>query len=158
MAHWKTKLTDVNFIGTHVLPNEQPIIVKVVNVEWAETAKVMGQNKACFLAHFAKNEYFNKPMILNKTNLKRLTKLTGTPNYEQWVNVDVTLLQEMDKAIGGGTDWALRISKDKPVLKLPVLIEGSKEWEAVLNAKDKYTIADFRKKYSISDELANKLK
>jgi hypothetical protein len=41
---------------------------------------------------------------------------------------------------------------------LPTLVENSKEWEGVFKVKDKYTIADFRKKYQISDELAEKLK
>jgi hypothetical protein len=48
--------------------------------------------------------------------------------------------------------------KTEPVIQLPVLIEGSKEWEGVFKVKDKYSISDFRKKYQISDELANKLK
>ena len=157
MTHWKNKLTDVNFIGTHVLPNEKPIIVKLKNVIWSENTKIMGQSKSCFLAYFEANQYFDKPMILNKTNLKRLTKLTGTPNFEQWLNINVTLLQEMDKAIGGGQDWALRISASKPIIELPVMVEGSKEFIACKKASKDYTIEDFRKKYQISEELANKL-
>ena len=158
MTHWKSKLIDTNFAGTWILPNEAPINVKLIKVIWSENTKVMGQIKPCFLATFEENPFFKVPMILNKTNLKRLQKLTGTPNFEAWLNLDITLLQEMDKAIGGGTDWALRISKVAPIIQLPILIEGSKEWEGVFKVKDKYSIADFRKKYQISDELAEKLK
>ncbi len=116
LTHWKKKLVDVNWIGTYVLPNEQDIIVTLIKVEWKEGVKVMGQAKSCFVATFAPNEYFDKPMILNKTNLKRVTKLTGTPNIEQWtnLNINVTLCQEMDKSVGGGQDWALRIKQTSP--------------------------------------------
>jgi hypothetical protein len=48
--------------------------------------------------------------------------------------------------------------KTEPIIQLPILIENSKEWEGVFKVKDKYTIADFRKKYQISDELAEKLR
>jgi hypothetical protein len=48
--------------------------------------------------------------------------------------------------------------KTEPIIQLPILIENSKEWEGVFKVKDKYSIADFRKKYQISDELADKLK
>lgn len=113
LTHWKSKLTDVNWIGTHVLPDSKDITVTLLKVEWVEKAIVMGQAKPTFVAYFAENPYFSKPMLLNKTNLKRITKITGTAMIQKWtaLNIKVVLCQEMDKAIGGGKDWALRIKQ-----------------------------------------------
>ena len=49
VTHWKQKLTDVNWIGTYILPNGMDIIVKLLRVEWKEDLKVMGQSKKSFV-------------------------------------------------------------------------------------------------------------
>lgn len=153
MTHWKTKIIDINWIGTHVLPEGKDLVVEITSVKWDEQAKVMGQMKPSFVAHFAKNPYFDKPMLLNKTNLKRLSKITGTNEFESWVdlNITVVLCQEMDKAIGGGKDWALRIKAyDKPILT-----EKSSNFESIkAGLKDnKFTMDKIKQRYSISSEM-----
>jgi hypothetical protein len=153
MTHWKTKIVDVNWIGTHVLPEGKDLVVEITAVKWDEQAKVMGQMKPSFVAHFGKNQYFDKPMLLNKTNLKRLAKITGTNEFESWgeLNITVVLCQEMDKAIGGGKDWALRIKAyDKPILT-----EKSANFEVLKDGvkNKKFSIDKIKQRYSISAEV-----
>jgi hypothetical protein len=117
-THWK-KTVDKDWIGTYILPDSKPIIVNLISVKYEEV-KVKGVKGLYKVAYFAKNDYFDRPMLLSANkNLERLTKLTGTPYIEDWVTLDiwVTLQQEMDKAFGGGKDWALRIAAQAPQVK-----------------------------------------
>jgi hypothetical protein len=77
-------------------------------------------------------------MVLNATNKKRLARLAGTPYLETVKNLPVTLCQEMDKAIGGGRDFGLRVSPIAPkvtptgqVIK-KALTPISENWDAVV--------------------------
>jgi hypothetical protein len=165
-THWKKNI-DTNWIGCHVLPNGQDIVVTLLRVEFKKGVKVAGKSQDKYVAYFDKNPYFDKPMLLNKTNLKRVEILTGTPIIENWgnLNMKVTICQEMDKCIGGGEDWALRIKAKAPVLTLPILtidspnFKGCKEALKQVNPKTSvnYTVQDFRTKYQISKEVEAEL-
>lgn len=107
------------------------------------------------VAYFAKNPYFDRPMLLSSVkNLKRLEKLIGSPYIEDWadINIRVTLQQEMDKSFGGGEDWALRISPKAP--DKPKLESGSDNWEKAIVAlkAGNTTIEQIKAYYSISSK------
>jgi hypothetical protein len=116
LTHWK-KTVDKDWIGTYILPEDgKAITVTLIGVEYKEV-KVRGVENWYLIANFAKNKWFDKPMLLSaNVNKQRLEKLIGTPYIERWenLNMKVTLQQEMDKAIGGGRDWALRIGEKAP--------------------------------------------
>lgn len=158
-THWK-KTIDKDWIGTYILPEEKPIIVKLISVKYQEV-KVKGVKDWYKVAYFAKNQYFDKPMLLSASkNLKRIEDLTGSPYIEDWVKLDlwVTLRQEMDKAFGGGKDWALRIAPEKPTLP-EELTPNHKKWALIVKAvKDGSTIEQVRTKFILSKENENKLK
>ena len=101
-------------IGCEVLPSGNQINVVIDHIAWVEKEQVNGENKPSWVAYFKPNSYFSLPMVLNATNKKRLARLSGTPYLETVKNLPVTLCQEMDKAIGGGKDWGLRISQIAP--------------------------------------------
>lgn len=101
-------------IGCEVLPSGNPINVVIDRIAWVEKEQVNGESKPSWIAYFKPNPYFSLPMVLNATNKKRLARLSGTPYLETVKNLPVTLCQEMDKAIGGGKDWGLRISQIAP--------------------------------------------
>jgi len=168
-THWK-KTIDKDWIGCYVLPDSGkpdngtqssnpylPIQAKLLRVELKEV-KVKGVKGEYKIAYFAKNQHFDKPMLLSATaNLKEVAKITGSNYIEDWVNINkyVTLEAKWDKAFGGGYDWALRISQIKGK---PVLEEGSVDWTAAL----KYVQGggdpkNLREKKQISDELFKKL-
>lgn len=159
-THYK-KMVDTNWIGTWVLPEGKDINVTLTKVVYVKTNKVMGKVKPGFVAIFAPNPYFDKPMLLNATNQKRVAKLIGSTYVEDWesVNVDVTLCQEMDKCVTGGQDWALRFKTERPVKVLPVLELSS---ENFINCKSaiesgKFTIDQVKSKYNVSPDVELKL-
>lgn len=155
-THWK-KTVDKDWIGTYVLPEGQPIIVVLSHVKKHEV-KVKGVKSERVVAYFANNEHFNKPMLLNSTNMSRLQKLTGTPYIEDWSKLDmhVTLCQEMDRSFSGGKDWALRISPVAPRVEKEELTPESKQWiTAVARYKNSKSLENILKYYKLSEENKN---
>lgn len=159
-THYK-KMVDTNWIGTWVLPEGKDINVILTKVVYVKTNKVMGKIKPGFVAYFAPNPHFDKPMLLNATNQKRVAKLIGSVYAEDWmnVNIEVTLCQEMDKCVAGGQDWALRFKSERPVKALPVLELGTPNFDncKIAITSGKYTIENIKSKYSVSEEVEQKL-
>jgi hypothetical protein len=149
-THWK-KTVDKDWIGTYVLPNEKPIVVKLLKVLYEEV-KVKGVKGKYKVAYFEKNEHFDKPMLLSANkNLERLSHLVGSPYIEDWANINmyVTLQQEMDKSFGGGKDWALRIAPNPPQIK--TIKDYPKEEKLLNESKD---LKELQERYlSLSREL-----
>lgn len=155
--HWKKDI-DVEWIGTYILPESKDINVKLTKVEFKKDLKVAGKKKDQHIAHFEQNKWFDKPMLLNRTNLKRLTMLLGTPYYQDWGNVWVTLTQEMDKTVTGGTDWALRIKPALPKMEKDELTKEHPKYEAVVTfLKGGGDINNISQKYAVSKELFTEL-
>ena len=91
-------------------------------------------------------------MLLNATNCKRLQIRTGSPYIQDWVNLEVTLCQEMDKTVTGGQDWALRIKGEKP--QLPFLMENTKAFDnAVIHMQKGGKIEDIKTRFQLTDEV-----
>jgi hypothetical protein len=154
---WR-KTVDPNFIGTYVLPNDQPINAVIVKVEWKQI-KVMGQNKKQAVATFAPNIHFDKPMLLNVTNMKRMERLAGSKYIEDWINIPVTLQREMDKTPTGGSDWALRIATIAPKItsdgkpSKAKLLPDTQAWNsAVEYVQQGNPMENVTKKYDLSPE------
>jgi hypothetical protein len=154
---WR-KTVDPNFIGTYVLPNDQPIDVVIIRTEW-KMAKVQGQDKKKVLAYFAPNPHFDKPMLLNPTNMDRLERMTGTKYYQDWVNVPVTLQREWDKMPNGTKDWCLRIAKVQPKITSegkptkPKLTPESTNWNDIIKwVQSGNDISKVSAKYEVSSE------
>lgn len=150
-THYKKNL-DPNWIGTYVLPDGKDIVVKLLKVTFEKNLKVAGKAKNSHVAYFDKNPHFDKPMLLNPTNCKRLSMLFGTPIIEKWANMNVTLCQEMDKCVTGGQDWALRIRAEKPAL--PTLTVEMAAFPNVVDYVRKGgLIEDIEKRYVLTPEI-----
>lgn len=107
LTHWK-KLTDPKYIGSYDFKPEQELKVTIekienVNIELFNGKKL--ETKNCILAHF---KGAKKPMILNKENMKIITKVTATPYIEQWVGKELTLYVTKVAAFGSMVD-AVRV-------------------------------------------------
>ena len=153
-------------IGCEALPNGKDITVTIERITFTENEVINGDKQSAWVCYFKPNDYFKLPMILNATNRKRLAKLSGTPYLETVQNLTVTLTQEMDKAIVGGKDFALRISNikasqapiEKPVAKQPLSITSPKYAEVKLWLEGKGTLAGLLKAYEPDEECMNELK
>lgn len=176
MTHWK-KTFNKDWIGAFILPSsglpdngdresktppkDNPygtIVATLIKVE-VKTVKVSGRSSENRIAYFAKNPHFDKPMLINQAvNLRRLSKLTGTFNIEDWknLNLQVTLRAEWSKIPSGGYDWALRIAPSAP--KKPKLTPDSEKWGDAVKAlaSGNVTIDQIKANYELSgkDERA----
>lgn len=109
VTHWK-KLTNPNYIGAHDLQpgQEVKITIKTVSKELVKGAD--GKEEQCVVA---KLEGTQKPMILNKTNMKIISKVLDTPYIEEWSGKSVIVYSAKIKAFGEMVD-ALRVKNQKP--------------------------------------------
>lgn len=107
-THWK-KLTNPNYLGSYAFdPGEE----KIVTIEYVEQEGVIGQDgkeSLCIVAHL-KDE---KPLVLNKTNCKAISKLLGTPYIEEWAGARITLAVQRVKAFGEEVE-AIRVKPKLP--------------------------------------------
>lgn len=120
-THWK-KLTNPNYLGSYAFdPGEE----KIVTIDYVCQESVIGsegRSDSCIVAHL-KDE---KPLILNKTNCKAISKLLNTPYIEEWAGHRITLTVQKVKAFGEDTD-AVRV---KPKLPGEICEECGKEIRA----------------------------
>lgn len=110
LTHWKKELPN-DYIGAYMMPTDGSDIV--LTIDKVLTEKVPGSDgskKDCLVAHFKENV---KPMILNRTNAKTITKVYGTPFIERWRGNKIQIYTAKVKAFGEQTD-ALRIRDFKP--------------------------------------------
>jgi len=154
-THWKMRM-DKDWIGVYVLPEGKPIAATLIGVKW-EKVKVKGKMEEHYVARFAPNPYFDKPMLLSaNVHFERLTEWTGSEYYEDYENLimKVILQKEMDKSFGGGKDWALRM-----VLP-PELKPKSDTWNKLvkwLKEDPKRTVESATAKFTTTPELLKKL-
>ena len=95
-----------------------------------------------------------KPMIMNATNSKMLTNLSGSPYVEKWIGTSFKLVIVKIKAFGEFID-ALRIKSEKVVKTLPELTLDSPNFIKVKDAitSGKATIEQVETKYKLSKEV-----
>lgn len=108
-THWK-KLTNPNYLGAYSIEDGQDLILTIKYVQEERVTGADGKKDDCVVCHFVENA---KPMILNATNMKTITKLYKTPYVEEWVGKKIQIGVEKVKAFGEVVD-ALRIRKNLP--------------------------------------------
>lgn len=79
-THWKS-LTNPNYLGGYSIPQGQDIIVTIDKVQREEIVGTNGKKEFEVVAHL-KNGVL--PFILNKTNMKTISKLYGSAYIEDW--------------------------------------------------------------------------
>lgn len=110
MTHWK-KLTNPDYLGAYALEDGKDIILTVDYVKQEVVMGADGKKEECTVAHFKENGV--KPMILNATNCKAISKLAKSPYIEKWSGLRIQIGVEMVKAFGEVVD-ALRVRKTAP--------------------------------------------
>lgn len=146
-THWKI-LQNPNYLGAYSLLGvceELTVIIDKVIKE--QVIGSDGSKKQCIVAYLKDQ----KPMILNSTNCKIITKLFGTPFIEQWSGKKMIVYVAKIKAFGDTVE-ALRIKETMP--ELPDLNPKHKSWEnAKKSVKDgSITLDQIKKKYKLTHE------
>ena len=126
-THWK-KMTNPDYFGSHDLMTDTgeygQITVTIASVSQEKVKGSDGKDSSCIVAKTQET----KPIILNKTNCKTITKVLGTPIIERWAGHKVIIGVDKVKAFGDVTD-ALRVRSTKPTPDKPK--DYTKQIEAI---------------------------
>jgi len=112
LTHWK-KLRNPEYLGAYALqPNEELILtIKKAGVE--TIIGVEGKKEDELVIHFMEDY---KPMIVNSTNAKTISKVHKTPYVEEWVGKKIQVYARRIRAFGEDMD-ALRVRDFIPQTK-----------------------------------------
>lgn len=104
------KLDNPDYIGAYAFqPNEKKTLTIARVTREVITGKE-GKQEECTIVRWQEDE---KPLILNATNGKTISKVVGSPYIEEWVGKSVVLGVEKVKAFGEVLD-AVRVKNEKP--------------------------------------------
>ena len=113
------KFMDKNYLGSWDVPDTGDLVLTIDHVEQNDVKNERGSERKLTI-HFAERGY--KPMILNTTNAKRISKVAGSSKVEDWDGLRISIYTEKVTAFGGTTD-ALRIREYAP-RETEVICEG----------------------------------
>lgn len=104
-THWKS-LTNPNYLGSYAFGNNQDMVCTIKVVRNEVVTGENGRKEECTVCYFMENV---KPMILNKTNMKSIAKLTGSPYVEEWVGHKIQIYVDPKVKFGREITGGLRI-------------------------------------------------
>lgn len=108
-THWK-KMVNMDYLGTYSLEDGKDITLTIDYVRQEVVTGNSGRKEQCMVAHFKENV---KPMILNRTNAKTITKVVGSPYIEDWNGKRITLYADTTR-FGGDIVECLRVRPYAP--------------------------------------------
>jgi hypothetical protein len=106
-THWK-KLINPDYIGAYALQPGQDMTVTIASVSRQVVVSTGGKKEECTVAKLVGH----KPLILNVTNSKSISKLYG-PFIEDWAGKKITLYASTAKLAGEMVE-CLRIRPNMP--------------------------------------------
>lgn len=109
-THWK-KLTNPNYLGSYAFEDGRDLVVTIKSVGNELVTGDNGRKEECTVCHFVENV---KPMILNKTNMKTMQKLFGTPYVEEWSGRKMQIYVDPKVKFGREVTGGLRIRNNLP--------------------------------------------
>lgn len=90
-GHYKT-LMDNKYLGAWDVPRD--LVVTIDHVEGGELISTNGKTQRKPFLFFRGQQ---KPLVLNATNAKTITKLIGTPNCSEWIGKQITIYADKTK-------------------------------------------------------------
>ena len=109
LTHWK-QLKNPDYIGAYALQPGEELILTIKSCGLEQVANTDGKKQDCLVVHFMEQV---KPMILNTTNAKTISKVHQTPYMEQWVGKKIQIYARRIRAFGEDVD-ALRVRDFAP--------------------------------------------
>jgi len=155
--HWRNLMKDNKYLGSwdlEVNGKYEPKLVTIKKIYQDVFVGEMGKEDKVFLIM---NE-FDKPMVCNRSNFKRLEKFFGTFDYNEYIGKQIVLNTEKVKSPAGMVD-ALRFStRPLPKKSKKVLTDDQMEkaTESVSNGRS--TLAKISAVYELSDSQTKTLK
>ena len=114
LTHWRV-YENPDYLGSYAFQRNQEMVLTINRVIQEDVFNpTSGKKESCTVCYW--NEKNVKPMILNVTNCKTISKLYSTPFIEEWQGKVITVYVAQVKAFGDVVD-ALRIRTKIPTLK-----------------------------------------
>ena len=139
------KLINPDYLGEYEFAPGEDKIVTIRAVDINEITGTGGKKDDKPVMHFVEQV---KPLILNTTNFKMLTKLFKSPYIEDWCGKQITLYGDPSVKFGGELVGGVRIRKDLPVSTQ----EACADCGQIIQASGKFTakqiIASTRNTYN----------
>lgn len=129
-THWKTQF-NYDYLGTYSLPDGKDIVLTIQRATKQDVIGNDGKKEQLLVCHFKENV---KPMIINRTNCKTITKVIGSPYLEDWTDKLIQVGAVSVKAFGDVVD-ALRVRPfaPKPVQPEKLTVEtGTAVWNNIV--------------------------
>lgn len=104
LTHWK-QLKNPDYIGAYALQPGEELILTIKSCGLEQVVGTDGKKQDCLVVHFVEDV---KPMILNNTNAKTISKVHQTPYMEQWQGKQIQIFARRIRAFGEDVD-ALRV-------------------------------------------------
>jgi hypothetical protein len=151
-THFK-KLRNHNYMGSWDLADQngnfQDLTVTITGATKEIVHDGKGGQEECSVVHLKGL----KPMVANATNLKMISKLTGSPYIEDWTGKQIILTVKQVKAFGEVHD-AIRVKNEVPVK--PAMTSTHANYSLVVAAvKSGKTRPEIESKYSVADAVWN---
>ena len=109
LTHYR-RLINPDYLGAYSLDPGKDIVLTIGTVQKEMITGTDGKKEECIVCHWQENE---KPMILNSTNCKMISKLLKTPYIERWAGHRIQIGAELVSAFGEKVE-ALRVRKNLP--------------------------------------------
>ena len=109
-THWK-QLQNNDWIGAYALTDGQDLTLTIDKAMQEQVTGNNGKREMCLTVHWLERDY--KPMIVNRTNAKTITKVTGSPYIEDWHGKAITLYVDTTR-LGSDIVECLRIRPYAP--------------------------------------------
>lgn len=117
-THWKKIVSDPHYLGEADFNESEEKVATIASVSNAETITTTEGKSEKVVLHFAEPL---KPMILNVTNAKAVSKVAGSPFVEDWTGVRIQLYIEHNIKAFGEIVSAVRVRPRKPREAPPIL-------------------------------------
>ena len=108
-THWK-RLINPDYLGAYSLEPGKDMILTIASVKREMITGTGGKQEECTVCHWQENQ---KPMILNRTNCKTISKVTGSPYIEKWTGHRIQIYATTTR-MAGETVECLRIRDKAP--------------------------------------------
>lgn len=142
MTHWKA-LTNPDYLGSYAFDRGEEKTGTIREIKREIVTGPEGKKEECTVCHFSEPDL--KPLILNVTNCKAISKLYGTPYTEEWAGKRIIMRVQQVKAFGETVD-AVRIKPQIPPA-LPTCAECGKMITAYGNMNPAQVAAYTSQKY-----------
>ena len=137
-----------------MIEDGKQLIFKIKEVKQEYGAKVAGKKIDANICYFHEDI---KPLVLNSTNSKQVSKFAQSKFVEDWANLVIELFIDSNVKLKGEIVGGVRIRPTQPVMKKPELTPEHARWNEAKEAVKNGKLEGVKSRFEISSENLLKL-